>query len=235
MKLSLGLWHRNKRFHQGELRSVNQRQGIAKCLMYGAEHKLPISITFGDGKNFRARLKMSNRFHRTCKRCGKFQVNSRPLTHIKLSLREKVERSRPRQEFNSSRFLPLKKTLRRPRGPLLLMKRESIANGSKLNQSRKHVSSICERKQCVSFSPDHQSLHGRRKDRSENCRNSSYCGPSVPIHSAFFTKPPALTHSVQHAHTAAPLWFASHFAMRPERTKKVLGTDPARYSGEGTQ
>jgi hypothetical protein len=214
----LGLWHRNKGFHQGQLCSINQSESFAKRLIYAAEHQFPVAVAFWNREDLRASLKVSNRFHRTCQSCREIEVHSWPLTHIKLSRRKNVERPGLRQEFHTSRLIPLEKLLCGPRGPLLLVKRKSISDGNQLNQDSKHVPSIRERKKCVRFSSDQQSLHGWRKNRRENCRNGSYCRPSIPVHRTCFAKPPALTDAVQHAHSLIPLWTSGHSAMpmRPE-------------------
>lgn len=219
----LGLWHRNKGFHQGQLCSINHRQSLAKRLIYGAKHQFPVAVAFWNRKNLRARLKVSNRFHSTCQRGRKIEVHSRPLTHIKLSFRENVERPGLRQEFHSSRLVPLEQLLRSPRSPLLLMKWESISDGGQLDKDSKHVPSICERKKCIRFSSDQQSLHGWSKNRRENRRDGPYCRPSVPVHCTCFTEPPALTYSIQHTHSGAPLWIELHSAMRVEQTEAGRG------------
>ncbi|MGZ0026399.1 hypothetical protein [Stenotrophomonas sp. S4] len=219
----LGLWHRNKGFHQGQFCSINHRYSLAERLIYGAKHQFPVAVAFWNRKNLRARLKVSNRFHRTCQRGRKIEVHSRPLTHIKLSLRENVERPGLRQEFHSSRLVPLEKFLRGPRSPLLLVKRESISDGRQLDKDSKHVPSIRERKECVRFSSDQQSLHGWSKNRRENRRNGSNCRPSIPVHGTCFTKPPALTHSIQHTHSGASLWIDLHSATRVDQAEADRG------------
>ncbi|WP_416056914.1 hypothetical protein [Stenotrophomonas maltophilia] len=219
----LGLWHRNKGFHQGQLCSINHRQSLAKCLIYGAKHQFPVAVAFWNRKNLRASLKVSNRFHRTCQRSRKIEVHSRPLTHIKLSPRENVERPGLRQEFHSSRLFPLEKLLRGPRSPFLLVKWESLSDGGQLDKDSKYVPSIGEREKCIRFSSDQQSLHGWSKNRRENRRNGSYCCPSIPVHGTCFTKPPALTYSIQHTHSGSSLWIELHSAMRVNQTEANHG------------
>lgn len=74
------------------------------------------------------------------------------------------------------------------------------------------IALIGHSKQRVDFPTSQHPLDRRREDRDEHRCNRANRRPGFPVHRASLTKPPTLTHPVQHAHSLIPRLARRHSA-----------------------
>lgn len=71
--------------------------------------------------------------------------------------------------------------------------------------------------------------HQSNKERDHARERRRNCRPSTPVEDAILAQPPALGHTIQHAHSLIPLWIGRHSAMRaPAAAARPQGVKDGR-------
>jgi len=183
----------------------------------GAIHRLHQILPIIAGRRFsnghRTKLKVLQRFNRHRNASCKIKINRCPFCDVNLTSCERI------QPLNESNILFLgrrafaNRRMHLPRCIALGGKGEFLPEGIHADHSFGDIGLIGQGKQSVHFSTNKSSLNRRSKDRGENSGDGADRSPSIPVHQARATKPPTLTHTIKHRHSASPVPVKADCAM----------------------
>lgn len=189
----------------------------------GLHESLPSVVWTGSREDFGTMYECFQRNRQSRHFRCELKIHSAPLRNVHFASSECLQHVERLEEFGLTLPTKLDRRVDRPSRVTVGVERKSHAQRHEARFHCCDVSLKCHAKQSIDLSTRETPLDRGSKNSRKNGGDRSQSRPCFPVNSARFTKPPALTDAVQHAHSLIPLWTAGHSATPTRRGEITHG------------